>query len=178
MTRKLAGLLGLFACVGLFLVFVSDRIGDRARVAEQGRTVLLPLAPLGLRGLSHGDRIELVYALPEIDAELQAGDRPGEGMVAVTLDPTGIVRSARLHEGGPPAESEILLRYRFAPVGPGLLPSDRPRLSFGDSFFLVTAGRVADYLDARYAVLRVDPQGASVVVGMANDEAVTISPEP
>lgn len=176
MTRKLVSLLVLIVGVGLFLVFVGDRIGDRARLAEQGRTVLLPLVPLGPRDLSDGDRIELIYELPEILVELRAGNWPEEGTVVVTLDHAAIARSARPFAGELLLDSEIVLNYRFAPSGPGLWPSDRPRLSFGDSFFLVTEGRIADYLDARYAVLKVDLQGDSVVIGLADSEAKPISP--
>ena len=178
MTRKLASLLVLFVGVGLLLVFVGDRIGDRARVAEQGRTVLLPLVPLGPRDMSHGDRIELIYELPGIAGELRAGNWPNEGAVAVTLDEASVARSTRRYADGQLAGSEIALNYRFAATGPGFWPSDRPRLTFGDSFFLVTDRPITDYLDARFAVLRVDSQGDSVVIGLANNEAKLIGSEP
>ncbi len=66
--------------------------------------------------------------------------------------------------------------YSFGATGSDIWPSYRRRLALGDSFFVMSEGRIAEYLDARYAVLKVDPDGASVVIGMANDKAETISP--
>ena len=166
----------LLTGVAVLLVFVGGRVGDRERIAEAGRVVLMPLVPLGPRDLSLGDRIELVYDLPAIQAELRAGTRPAEGAIRATLDDSDIVIRAVFIEPGTAVESDVTLAYRFASAGPGLWPSDRPRLSFGDGYYLVGAGHIADYLGARYAVLKVDADGSSVVTGLADGEGDLIRP--
>lgn len=176
MKRRLAAIAALLIGVAVLLVFVAGRIGDRDRISETGTTVLMPLAPLGPRDLVLGDRIELVFELPEVEAELRAGTWPGEGAIRVTLDEAGAVRAAALHDPASSAGRDVVVNYRFAPTGIGLWPTDRPRLLFGDSFYLVTEGQAADYLDARYAVLKVNETGSSVVIGLADGDAVSIQP--
>ena len=176
--RKWVPIAALLAGVALLLVFVGNRIGDRTQIAESGRTVLMPLVPLGPRDLSLGDRIELVYDLPDIEAELRAGNRPAEGTMRVMLDDAGVVVDAVFDDPGAAADSQVTMAYRFAASGFGLWPSDRPRLNFGDGYFLVTEGNIAGYLGARYAVLKVDEAGTSVVTGLADANAEPIEPEP
>lgn len=177
MKRRLAAIAALLIGVAVLLVFVAGRIGDRDRISETGTTVLMPLAPLGPRDLALGDRIELVFELPEVESELRAGTWPGEGALRVTLDEAGTVRTAALHEPSTPNGREVVVNYRFASSGLGLWPTDRPRLLFGDSFYLVTEGQAADYLNARYAVLKVNETGSSVVIGLADGRGNLIRPD-
>ncbi len=177
MSRRWVFVAALLMGIAALLVFVGSRIGDRERIAETGRVMLMPLVPLGPRDLSRGDRIELVYDLPDIQVELHAGTKPAEGTIGVTLDDADIVIGATFIEPGVAENHDVIVAYRFAPAGLGLWPSDRPRLSFGDGFFVVTEGRIGDYLDAEYAVLSVDRLGNSVVVGLARADAKRIRPE-
>ena len=177
MRRRWIALAALFLGVAVLLAFAASRIGDRERVSEVGTTVLMPLAPLGPRDLALGDRIELDYALPEVEAELRAGAWPEEGALRIALDGAGVAVGAVLEGSEAASGRGMLLNYRFAPSGPGLWPTDRPRLSFGDSFFLVPEGRAIDYLGARYAVLKVDESGASVVIGLADGGGNLIRPD-
>ena len=176
-SRKWAPIVALLAGVALLLVFVGNRIGDRTQIAESGRTVLMPLVPLGPRDLSLGDRIELVYDLPDIEAELRVGNRPAEGTMRLMLDDAGVVIGAAFGGSRAAADDQMTMSYRYAASGLGLWPSDRPRLTFGDSYFLVTEGSAADYLGARYAVLKVDRAGRSVVAGLADGNADLIEPD-
>ena len=176
--RKWAPIAVLLVGVALLLVFVGNRIGDRTQIAEAGRTVLMPLVPLGTRDLSLGDQIVLVYDLPDIEAELRAGNRPAEGTLHVILDDAGVVAGAEFDDSPATADSRVTIAYRYAASGLGLWPSDRPRLIFGDGYFLVTEGSIAAYLGARYAVLKADEAGRSVVTGLADANAELIEPAP
>ena len=117
MSRSWILVAALLTGVATLLVFVGSRIGDRERIAEAGRVVLMPLAPLGPRDLSRGDRIELVYDLPEIQAELRAGTKPTEGAIRVTLDDSHIVISAMFTEPGLADNHDVIVAYRFESAG-------------------------------------------------------------
>lgn len=176
MIRLGTGVLTLFLCVAALLIFLGQRIGDRARLAEQGVTVLMPLMPIGPRDVAHGDLIELVYDTPEILAPVESGQWPNSGVIRLTLDSAHIAHSPDLYEGGILSSDEVILNYSYGASGSDLWPSYRRRLAMGDSFFVMSDGTIADYRDARYAVLKVDSQGMSVVVGLADDEGLPIDP--
>lgn len=171
------GVLALFLFVATLLVFLGQRIGDRDRVAEQGVTVLIPLMPIGPREVSHGDLIELVYDTPEILARVESGQWPDSGVIKLTLDPAHFAHSPDLYEGGVLSVNEVILNYSYGSSGSDLWPSYRRRLALGDSFFVMSEGQIADYRDARYAVLKVDPQGMSVVTDLADDQGMPIRPD-
>ena len=172
MERRWIALAALAIGVAWLLVFVAGRIDDRERIVDVGSTVLIPLAPLGPRDLSRGDRIELNYALPEAESALRAGTWPTQGAMRIELNASGIITNVTID--GPAAEAGVLLNYRYA--SDGYWPSDQPKLTFGDGFFLISDERAADYLVARYAILKVDDGGSSVVIGLADGDAVSIQP--
>ena len=172
------GSLVLFLCVTLFLVFMGQRIANRVEIAEQGATVLMPLVPIGREDLARGELIFLIYDEPEVIAQVRGGGWPDQGSIKVTLDQENVAHSPRLYEGGRLEAAEIVLDYRFGTTGLGRWPSYRRRLVFGDDFFLTSGRPLADYLGARYAVLRVDTDGSSVVVGLADVDAKLIGPDP
>ncbi len=103
--------LALYLCVAIFLVFLGQRIGDRARIADQGVTVLVPLMPFGTRDISHGELIKLVYDTPEILARVQSGKWPSTGTLKFTLDPAHIAHSSALYEGDGLSAGEVVVNY-------------------------------------------------------------------
>lgn len=177
MKRIWPGSLILFLCVALLLVFLGQRIGDRARITEQGVTVLMPLVPIGREDLARGELIHLIYDAPEIFTQVRGGHWPDEGEIKVMLDDSNVAHSPRLYEGGRLAPGEIILDYRFGTTGLGRWPSYRRRLVFGDDFFLTSGRPITDYLGARYAVLKVDSEGSSVVIGLADGNAGLVGPD-
>ena len=171
MNRLWTEIPALFLCLTLLLPFLGERIDDRTRISEQGVTVLMPLVPLGPKDLSHGDLIELVYDAPEVIAQVRSGSWPHRGTVAVTLDSLNVGHAPRLYEGGALAPREVVLAYRFGTTGTDIWPAYRRRLAFGDSFFVLSGQPMKDYAGARYAVLKVDPRGSSIVTGLADASA-------
>ncbi|MEE8272896.1 MAG: GDYXXLXY domain-containing protein [Alphaproteobacteria bacterium] len=166
----------LFGALALILGFVNFQIADRQAILDDGRTVLVPLAPVDPRSLMQGDYMRLAYDVPAMEEPAGGGDPPREGAVVVTLDQAGIATIDRLDDGGALASGELLLRYKLRFPGGGLWwPGQRARLSFGDSFFF-PEGQAHDYGGARYAVLKVDEDGESVIAGLADDEARPIAP--
>ena len=161
----------LFLSIALLLAYVSLRITERARISEQGVTVLMPLVALTARDLSHGDLIELVYDEPEVVAQVRGGNWPDHGAIYVTLDRLGVGHEPHLYEGGQLSAGEVVLKYRFGTTGTDIWPAYRRRLAFGDAFFLLGEEPMTEYLDARYAVLKVDLSGESVVTGLADAHA-------
>ena len=166
----------LFGALALILGFVNFQIADRQAILDDGRTVLVALAPVDPRSLMQGDYMRLAYDVPALAVLTGGGDPPREGAVVVTLDQAGIATVDRLDDGGALAPGELLLRYKLSfPGGRLWWPGQRPRLSFGDRFFF-PEGQAQDYGGARYAVLKVDEDGESVIAGLADDGAQPIVP--
>ncbi len=161
----------LFLCLSLLFPFLGERISDRAETSERGVTVLMPLVPLGPKDLSQGDLIKLVYDTPEVIAQVRSGDWPSRGKVAVTLDSLNVGHAPRLYDGGALAPREVVLAYRFGTAGTNIWPDYRRSLAFGDSFFVLTGQPISDFAGARYSILRVDPDGSSIVTGLADASA-------
>lgn len=130
-----------------------------------GEPMLLQLEPVDPRSLMQGDYMRLRF---QIESVLQAQERPGEnhptrrwGRLVVRLDARGVAEFARIHDPEIPlAENERLLRYR-GPDG---------SYSLGHRTFLFEEGRGDHLQGARYAQLRVDREGRSVLTALHDEE--------
>ena len=83
------------------------------------------------------------------------------------IEEGGISRFARLHAGEPLAEGEALLTFR-------VLPEDRVRVGGGSFFF--EEGAAEEYDRARYAELRVNPEGEALIVELRDIDRRLIRP--
>ncbi|MGE5517343.1 MAG: GDYXXLXY domain-containing protein [Bacteroidota bacterium] len=132
----------------------------KARLAAEGREVLLPLRPSDPRSLIQGDYMTLRYSRDLTESLPESG-----GPVALRLDGVRAV-SARPADGALAAD-EILLRTR-----PG---RDEPRLA-PDSF-LFEEGTGDDWARACFAIVRIK-DGALVMTGLADAAQQPITPRP
>ena len=163
---------------GLALVLgaINLQIAEKEAILEEGRTVLLRLRPVDPRSLMQGDYMRLAYEETLLPRERT--DLPPDGRIVVALDEDGVARFVRVHGGGePPRAGEALLRYRLrhppgldAAIGP-------PELSFGAESFTFQEGHAEAYQRAAYGVLKVDPEGGSVLVGLADEDRRPIVPD-
>jgi len=94
--------------------------------------------------------------------------RKRKGAIVLTLDADGVGTSGRNDDGSPLGKNEARLQYKHI-----LATGD---LSLGAESFFSQEGQAGIFQDARYGVLRVDEDGASVLVGLANDERQLITP--
>lgn len=158
--------IGLWGGLALVLVVVNLLVLQKQRVLAGGRTVLLELRPVDPRSLMQGDYMELRYteALVPAAAEAPALD----GRIVIALDGDGVATFRRFDDGRDPAPDEQLLRYRRrAAIGLQRSP-DAAEVFIGAESFLFQEGHAEAYEDARYGILKVAPDGSSVLAGLAD----------
>jgi uncharacterized membrane-anchored protein len=147
---------------GLALVLAAanrDILHKRATVAE-GRPILLQLRPVDPRSLMAGDYMMLRYAADAFPDSTTMQSMPHRGTVIMALDADGVGRFVRLDDGATLATNELRLGYKHR--------SDWGELRYGAESFFFQEGMAARYADAKYGVLRVDANGSSVLVGLAD----------
>lgn len=169
---------GLWGGLALILVFVNLQIWEKQRVIDHGRTVLLELRPVDPRSLMQGDYMVLRYEETVVPAAVPAPTIGGPigGRIIIALDDLGVARFRRFDGGEPLAADEQRLRYRLrAPMGFAAAP-ERVELHLGAESFLFQEGHADAYARARYGILRVAPDGASVLAGLADAERRPIRP--
>jgi uncharacterized membrane-anchored protein len=94
--------------------------------------------------------------------------RKRKGTIVLTLDADGVGTSGRNDDGSPLGRNEARLQYKHILATGDLL--------LGAESFFFQEGQAEIFQDARYGVLRVDEDGASVLVGLANGERQLITP--
>ncbi|MDZ7645452.1 MAG: GDYXXLXY domain-containing protein [Woeseiaceae bacterium] len=156
----------LFATAALILVVVNIQIVGKERIVQSGTTVLLPLAPRDPRSLLQGDYMALRYAMAGDVGDAARAAGVTDGAIVVELGDDNVARFAGLHDGRPLAARHHLLRFRKR--------GDTVRLA-SDAFFF-EEGEGASYRDARYGELRVDADGAAVLVGLRDADGMPLVP--
>ena len=138
------------------LVAVNVGIASRERLVEQGRVVLLELAPVDPRSLMQGDYMALRFRAAE-------GARTGaevlqfaDGKLVLGVDARHVGTFRRLDAGTPLAADEALLRYRIR--------NGQVKLATNAYFF--EEGRADDYARARYGEFRVAQDGDAILTGL------------
>lgn len=149
---------------GLFLVLgaANHAIWSKQKVVERGRPVLLALRPVDPRSLMQGDYMTLALhaeAVPPKPAEL-----PRRGIAVLKLDGHGVGRFVRIDDGRPLAGDEIRIGYkRTGRFGAA-------EISYGVDSFFFQEGDADLYAGAGYALVHVDADGGTVLVGLADGE--------
>jgi len=142
------------AGVAVALALVNGMALHQESVLAHGRRVFVELAPVDPRSLMQGDYMRLDYAL-----DRWRDSKASDGTVIARLDERGVAHFAR--EGGVArAPDEVALQYKvrrgWARVG-------------ADAFFF-EEGRADTFARAKFAELRVTPNGRSVLVGLLDKE--------
>ncbi len=153
----------------LVLGAANGTILQKQEVLDDGRPVLLRLAPVDPRSLMQGDYMRLRYdraVYPEGEA---ATTMPWRGTAVLELDANGVGRFARLDDETPLADDEIRLAYRLNGRGGAT--------RYGAGSFFFQEGEADRYDNAVYGVLRVDDDGDSVLAGLAGKDRQIIQPD-
>lgn len=152
---------GIVVLAGVaLLIIVNTSILSRERLIEEGRIVLLELAPVDPRSMMQGDYMALQFkaardAFPTTVARAAAVD----GRLVLTQDARGVAVYRRLDDGGQLATDELRIRYRVR--------HGAPRLATNAWFF--EEGHAADYAKARFGEFRVAPDGEAILTGMRDE---------
>lgn len=161
----------ILIALGAVLVFGMSNLTilQKQEIVENGRQVLLRLAPVDPRSLMQGDYMRLRYhgdVFPQAETRQEL---PWRGTVVLALDEVGVARFARVEDGTPLGPDEIRLAYRSG----GRFGS----LRYGAESFFFQEGHASLFAGADFGVLRVDRDGASVLVGLARKDGTLIVPD-
>lgn len=147
----------IFFCASLLaLLAVPLLIISKESTLAEGRTMLLRLAPRDPRSLMQGDYMVLRYAMANAVPSAQLESK---GCLVVSLGTNDVATFVRVHKGEALRDGEHLLSYR-----------KRGELRLGAESFMFQEGDAAVYERARYGELKVDKEGASVLVGLRGED--------
>lgn len=154
--------------LGAVLVFgmANLTIAQKQRVLDEGRPVLLRLAPVDPRSLMQGDYMRLRYDPAAYPDRETVRTLPWRGAVVLRLDADGVGRFARMDDGSPLQAHEIRMAYKLSGRGGAM--------RYGANSFFFQEGEAHRYGDAVYGVLRVDGDGNSVLAGLADEAHAVI----
>ena len=142
--------------IWLGLVFVlaaaNAMIVGKENILRHGRTMLFKLAPVDPRSLIQGYYMALGY---EVALQVPADQIQRHGLLVVRLDENAVAQFVRVHGSEPLADGEYLVAYHR-----------KKRLSPGADSFLFQQSRAEQYRGAKYAELKVAPNGKTVLSGL------------
>ncbi len=141
----------------LALTVCNALIWQKNAVVTGGTTMLLRLAPRDPRSLMQGDYMALNY---EVTGKLRALETARRGAVVMHLDERQVATFIRMHGSEPLAPGEVLLQFR----------RNTTNIRLGAESFFFQEGTAAVYEPAKYGELRVATDGASVLVGLRDEQ--------
>ena len=135
-------------------------------IVDNGRKVLLRLAPVDPRSLIQGDFMRLRYDRASYPDARTEEALPWRGTVVLALDDLGVGEFARIDDGTALGPEEVRIAYKLS----GRFGSMR----FGADSFFFQEGDADLYADADFGVLHVGDDGGSVLVGLAGEDGALI----
>jgi len=139
----------------LFLGVFNHGVFKKEQLMDQGRLVLMELAPVDPRSLLQGDYMQLDYALGR---SMASDSLPTKGLAALEIDDRGLAHGIRAIGS-------------LEELRPGELPIKYSKRSWGgmkigaESFFF-QEGKAEKYEAAKYGGIKVDPKGNILLVGL------------
>lgn len=155
--------------LALFLAVYNAAILGKERLLASGETMILALAPVDPRSLMQGDYMILNIAEGRaMTRDAGDGDGPGgrERTAVMAPDETGLWTYRRLDRGETLDARERRLIFR--PQGDG-----SAKIAGGSWFF--EEGQGAAYARARFAELRVAPDGTALIAALLDADRNRLS---
>ncbi|MGH6932392.1 MAG: GDYXXLXY domain-containing protein [Dongiaceae bacterium] len=156
--RNFLILFGMLLVVGV----VNRDILRKEDTLANGRLVLLELRPVDPRSLFQGDYMLLRYAATTFPPAGTIDAMPRRGVLVLQLDDGGIGRFKRIDDGSPLAANEARMRYKSQHW--------QAELRLGAEAFFFQEGDAEIYANARFGMLRIDPSGNSILIGLADKD--------
>jgi uncharacterized membrane-anchored protein len=156
----------VLAAAGI-LVAVNLVIASRERLLEEGRVVLLDLAPVDPRSLMQGDYMALRFRIIR-EGLYAASSASDDGRAVLALDDRAVATFRRLDDGSPLAADEVKIRYRVR--------NGTPRIGTNAYFF--QEGHAQDYGKARFGEFRVAPDGEAILTGLRDEHLGLLGKSP
>jgi len=151
----------------LILGAINFNVAGRERLLDNGRVVLLELAPVDPRSLMQGDYMALRFQLANEAFAGQDLQNFADGQLVATLDERNVATFARFADGAALAGNEALMRYR---VRNGIA-------KFATNAFFFEEGRGDDYTAARFGEFRLASDGEMLLTRL-RDKDLTVLGSP
>jgi uncharacterized membrane-anchored protein len=143
----------------LLFAYFNYSIYSKEKTLQEGKLILLELAPVDPRSLMQGDYMRLNYVL---SSNITTDSLPRRGYCVVVLDEHNRARSLRFQkETKPINKGEYLIKYTTP---------DKWLLNIGAESFFFQEGHGKRYEEAKYGALKVDNNGNSILVGLYNEK--------
>ena len=153
------------ATLGILLIF-NTQIVIKQGIIEDGRIMLLRLAPRDPRSLLQGDYMALRYAMADQVARAAEPAGVTDGRVVVELAANGEASFVGLYQGQQLSQGQQVLRFRRR--------GESVRLA-SDAYFF-EEGQWETFADARFGELRVDDDGDAVLTGLRDADGNRLGP--
>lgn len=141
----------------LILCAVNFSIVQRETLLQEGRVVLLELAPVDPRSLMQGDYMALRFQIATTALGNHSEQSSEDGYLLVTLNEHGVAQfKRRLAQLETVGSDEALLRYRVRNHTP----------KFATNAYFFQEGKAQLYEKARYGEFRVAQNGEMLLTGL------------
>jgi uncharacterized membrane-anchored protein len=150
----------------ILLAVVNWAIYQRERVLEEGRVVLLELAPVDPRSLMQGDYMALRFRMAEDAVRGRPREELRDGLIVVGVDGNGVGGFRRLKDETPLKPDEVVMRYRVR----------NGTVKFATNAYFFQEGHARHYEQARYGEFRVSPDGELLLTAMRGAKLEKLGP--
>lgn len=139
----------------LVLAFFAFSVIKKETLMSNGTEILLRLAPVDPRSLMQGDYMALNYQiLRQIDYKSKSG------YVVVKVGSDRVAEFVRVQDGENVNDGELIIRYK----------RHQGRLTIGADNYFFQEGSAKKFENAKYGLLKVDPDGNSILIGLCNED--------
>lgn len=139
----------------LVLAFFAFSVIQKETLIGKGTEVLLRLAPVDPRSLMQGDYMALNYQiLRQIDYKSKSG------YVVVKVGSDRVAEFVRVQSDKNMNNGEHLIRYK----------RHQGRLTIGADNYFFQEGSAKKFENAKYGLLKVDPDGNSILIGLCDKD--------
>lgn len=153
----------ILANLVILLVYFNYSVSTKEELLQDGKLVLLQLAPVDPRSLMQGDYMSLRYRLSE---NVNSEHLPKRGYCVVRLDSKGIAERLRFQQESTPLnKGEYLIKYT-AP--------DQWNINIGAESFFFQEGQAQKYEKAKYGGVKIDKNGNSLLIGLYDQQLKNI----
>jgi len=150
----------------LIFAVLNFEIYKKETTLNEGKTVLLKLAPRDPRSLMQGDFMRLRYDLPTKINKHDIDKAEIKGQIVVKLDINNIATFVRFYQGEALNIDEHLLNYKRR----------RNMIQIGAESYFFQEGQAKYYQNAQYGELKVDESGKSVLFGLRDKDYNPLGP--
>jgi uncharacterized membrane-anchored protein len=149
----------------IILLAINMNIYKKEKILNNGKTILLELAPRDPRSIMQGDYMVLSY---RIARDLQHKIQNKNGYLVLSISDSNVGEFVRFYsEDKELNDDEVLLRYR----------QRDSMLKLGAESFFFQEGHAGIYQDAKYGELKVSESGESVLVGLRDAKLNILKPK-